>query len=148
MFHRIIFHLLIVRSLSYSVNRGAVCSQLFLNLTCRSTQKAAHIKRFLRLQIVIKPVDEKTNKMYSFNITLKCNAINVHWNTRPQITLQIWCLVKVRTSWPVLLKAYDWSSWILTECNLSWKIVKYYILSEVFTINTHLIVLFDLRCDV
>ena len=29
----------------------------------------------------------------------------------------------------VTLKAYDLSSWILTECNLSWKIVKYCILS-------------------
>ena len=27
----------------------------------------------------------------------------------------------------------DWSSWILTECNLSWKIVKYPILSETET---------------
>ena len=89
MFRRIIFHLLIVRSLSYSFNRGAVCFQLFMNITYRSTQKAAHIKRFLRLQIVIKPVDKKTNKIYSFNITLKYNAINVHSNTRPQITLQI-----------------------------------------------------------
>ena len=36
----------------------------------------------------------------------------------------------------VPLKAHDWSSWILAECNLSWKIVKYCILSEVCMINT------------
>ena len=38
--------------------------------------------------------------------------------------------------WTVSLKAHDWSSWILTECNLSWKIVKYRILSEVCMINS------------
>jgi len=30
----------------------------------------------------------------------------------------------------------NWSSWILTECNLSWKFVKYCILSEVCMINS------------
>ena len=38
--------------------------------------------------------------------------------------------------WTVLLKAHDWSSWILTKCNLSWKIVKCRILSEVCMINS------------
>ena len=33
-------------------------------------------------------------------------------------------------------KIHDWSSWTLTECDLSWKIVKYRILSEVCMINS------------
>ena len=33
-------------------------------------------------------------------------------------------------------KPHDWSSWILTECNLSWKLVKYRIPSEVCMINS------------
>ena len=38
--------------------------------------------------------------------------------------------------WTVSLKVHDWSSWILTKCNVSWKIVKYCILSEVCMINS------------
>ena len=67
---------------------------------------------------------------------LKRNSINVHSNTP-----------KLATGWP-----YRWfwiffsgfanskrvfrSSWILNECNLYFKIVKYCILSEVCVINT------------
>ena len=38
--------------------------------------------------------------------------------------------------WTVSLKAHYWSSWILNKCNLSWKTVKYRILSEVCMKNT------------
>ena len=67
---------------------------------------------------------------------LKRNSIKVHSNTRPHWQLAL----EMRTGWPygcfwnffltVSLKAHDWLSWILT-CNLSWKIVKCRILSEV-----------------
>ena len=43
--------------------------------------------------------------------------------------------------WTLSLKAHNWSSWILTECNLSWKTVKYCILSEVCMINSTVIFL-------
>ena len=46
MFYRVIFLLLIVSSLSWNFNRCAVCFQSFMNITCRSTQNAARIKRF------------------------------------------------------------------------------------------------------
>ena len=59
MFHRIIFLLLTVSSLSCNFNRRAVCFQSFLNIACRTTQNAARIKRFLRLHIVIKPLNKK-----------------------------------------------------------------------------------------
>ena len=61
MFHRIIFLLLIVSSLSCNFNRCAVCFQSFLNIACRSTQNATRIKCFLRLHIVIKPLNKKIN---------------------------------------------------------------------------------------
>ena len=70
-----------------------------------------------------------------FLVMLKRNSINLHWRSS-----------KVRTGWPygwfwtffstVSLKAHDWSSWILTECSLSWKFVKYCILSEVSMIHS------------
>ena len=65
MFHRIIFLLLIVSSLSCNFNRCAVCFQSFMNIACRSTQNAARIKRFLRLHIVIKPLNKKINTINS-----------------------------------------------------------------------------------
>ena len=40
------------------------------------TQNAARIKRFLRLHIIIKPVNKKINN--KFIIMLKSNSINVH----------------------------------------------------------------------
>ena len=42
MFHRIIFVLLIVSSLSCNFKRFAVYFQSFMNIACRSTQNAAH----------------------------------------------------------------------------------------------------------
>ena len=60
MFHRVIFLLLIVSSLSCNFNRCAVCFQSFMNIACRSTQNAARIKCFLRSHIVIKPLNKNT----------------------------------------------------------------------------------------
>ena len=50
---------------SYNFNRFAVCFQSFINNACRSTQNAARIKRFLRLHIVIKPLNKKINTINS-----------------------------------------------------------------------------------
>ena len=80
MFHEIIFLLLIVSSLSCNFNRCAVCFQSFMNIACRSTQNVVRIKRFLRLHIVIKPLNKKINIKKLF-IMLKRNSINVHSNT-------------------------------------------------------------------
>ena len=53
--------------------------------------------------------------------------------------------LEMRTGWPYgwfwkflngFAKSPRWSPWTLTECNLSWKIVKYCILSEVCMINS------------
>ena len=72
-----------------------------------------------------------------FLVMLKRNSINLHFKfgagqkwepASRRVILEIF--------WTVSLKAHDWSSWILTECNLSWKIVKYRILSEVCMINS------------
>ena len=73
MFHRIIFPLLIFSSLSCNFNRCAVCFQSFMNIACRSTQNAARIKRFLRLHIVIKPLNPKNHS--KFFIMLKRNSM-------------------------------------------------------------------------
>ena len=53
--------------------------------------------------------------------------------TRNENRLAVWVILEI--FWTVSLKAHDWSSWILTKCNLSWKIVKCRILSEVRIIN-------------
>ena len=63
-----------------------------INIACRSTQNAERYskKRFLRLQIVIKPWVK--NRLNKFFITLKRNSF--------KISSQIWRLSKVRTGWP------------------------------------------------
>ena len=78
-----------------------------------------------------------------FVIMLKRNSIKFMANTRPHTDsshyrnenrLAVWVILEI--FWTVSLKAHDWSSWILTECSLSWKIVKYRILTEVCIINS------------
>ena len=150
MFHRIIFLLLIVSSLSCNFNRCAVCFQSFMNIACRSTQNAARIKRFLRLHIVIKPFNKK-NKHNKFFIMLKRNSFNVHWKFG---ACQKWepagrigdfgNFLKGFAERPRVLRTV----WILNECNLSWKVVKYCILSEVCMIKIapHITVSPQMRC--
>ena len=136
MFHQITFLLLIVSSLSCNFNRCAVCFQSFMNIACRSTQNAARIKRFLRLHIVIKPLNKKINTINSllcWTVTLLMFTENLAL-VKSENRLAVWVILEI--FWTVSLKAHDWSSWILTECNLSWKIVKYCILSEVCMINS------------
>ena len=70
MFHRVIFLLLIVSSLSCNFNHCAVCFQSFMNIAGRSTQNAARIKDLLKLHIVMKPLNKK-NKHNKFLIMLK-----------------------------------------------------------------------------
>ena len=136
MFHWIIFLLLIVSSLSCNFNRCAVCFQSFMNIACRSTQNAARIKRFLRLHIVIKPLNKKIsiiNSLLCWRVTLlmfTANLALVKCENRLAVLLVI-----LEIFWTFSLKARDWSPWILTEWNLSWQIVKYCILSEVCIIN-------------
>ena len=136
MFHRIIFLLLIVSSLSCNFNRCAVCFQSFMNIACRSTQNAARIKRFLRLHIVIKPLNKK-NKHNKFFIMLKRNSFNVHWKFG---ACQKWepagrigdfgnFLNGFAKSQRLIVLNIDW-------VQLFWKTVKYCILSEVCMINT------------
>ena len=135
MFHRIIFLLLIVSTLSCNFNRCAVCFQSFMNIACRSTQNAARIKRFLRLHIVIKPLNKKikiANSLLCWSVTLLMFTANLAL-VKSENRLAVYVILEI--FWMVLLKAHYWSSWILTECNLSWKIVKYCILSEVCMIN-------------
>ena len=111
-----------------------------MNIACRSTQNVARIKRLLSLHIVIKPLNKKNNKFF---IMLKCNSINIHSNT-----------LQLATGWPLCRWFWKFfsgfaksprvlrSSWILNECNLYFKTVKYCILSGVCM---RLIVLFHLR---
>ena len=117
MFHRIIFLLLIVSGLSCNFNRFAVCFQSFMNIAYRSTQNAARIKRFLRLHIVIKPLN--TKKHSKFFIMLKRNSINVQ------------CKFGARRKWEPAGRTGDFGNflngfaksqrvllcWILNECN-------------------------------
>ena len=124
-------------SQKYNFHRFVVCFQSLMNMACRSTQNAAHIKRFLRLHIAIKPlIKNKHNKSL---IMWKRNSF--------KISLQIWHLSKVRTGWPYkwfwkfferfrqkVSACFDGSE--LNECNLSWKIVNYCILYEVCMIKT------------
>ena len=70
------FHWLLVVPLQFY--RYVVRFQSFMNIARRSTQNTARIKRFLRLHIVIKPLNKK-DKHSKFFIMLKRNSFNVHW---------------------------------------------------------------------
>ena len=136
MLHRIISLLLIVSSLSCNFHR---CSVVF----SRSWTSLAGVLKMPYQTLfqahryeTIKQKQNKHNKLFMLKR-------NVHSNTPPQFALKI-CLkreplavyVILEIFCTVSLKAHDWSSWILTECNLSWKIIKYSILSEVCMINS------------
>ena len=132
MFHRIISLLLIV-------NVSLAVPFVFMNIACRSTQTVARIKRFLKLHIVIKPLSKKINIINS----LLCWSVTLSHSTQLACTANL-ALVKCenrlavyRWFWKFFKRfaKYDWSSLILTECNLCC-IVKYGILSEVCMINT------------
>ena len=101
MFHRITFLLSIVGSLYCNFNRCAVCFQSFMTIPSRSTQSAARIKRFLRLHIVIKPLNKKVNiinPLLSWSVTL----LMFFPTLRLQLALQIWRLSKGRTDCPYI----------------------------------------------
>ena len=105
------------------------------------TQNAARIKRFSRLRIVIKALNKTINiinYLICWSVTLlmfiqtldhnlHCKFVKSENRLAVQVILEIF--------WTVSLKAHDWFSWILSEWNLSWKIMKYCILSEVCMIN-------------
>ena len=115
----------------------------FMNIACRSTQKCRAYQtlykishRYNRNHWITK------NNNNKFAIILKRNYTKVHSNTRSHHQLAL----EMRTGWP---HGWFWkylngfarsprfgSSWKLTKCNLSWKIVKYRILSEVCMINS------------
>ena len=151
MFHQIIFLLLIVSSLSCNFNRCAVCFQSFMNIACRSTQNAARIKRFLRLHIVIKPLNKKINTINS----LLCWSVTLLMFIQTLHSLQLagryigdfGNFFSGFAKSPRVLRSF----WILNECNLYCKIVKYSncILPEACMVKTapHSI-LSQLRCDV
>ena len=141
-FHRIIFLLPIVSSLSCNFNRCAICFQSFMNIPCRSTQNAARINRFWRLHIVLKPLNKKKNIISS----ILCWSVTL---LRFIQTLSSHCKFGTSQKWepdgrigyfgnffngfarnPRVLR----SSWILMYC----KIVKNCILSEVCMIKTAL----------
>ena len=65
------FHWLLVVPLQFY--RYVVRFQSFMNIARRSTQNTARIKRFLRLHIVIKPLNKKINiinSLFCWSITL------------------------------------------------------------------------------
>ena len=145
MFHRIIILLLIVRSLACNFNRLSVPFVFIVHehrLRDRVLKNVARIKRFIRLHIVITETIKKQkiiiiNSLLCWRVTLLKfiqtldHADSLHY--RIENRLAVWVILEM--FWTVSLKAHDWSSWILTECNLSWKIVKYRILSEVCMIR-------------
>ena len=130
------FYWLLVVSCHF--NHFAVCFQSFINIAWRSTQNAARIKRFLRLHIVIKPLDKK-NKHNKFFIMLKRNSFNVHWKFG---AYQKWEPAGRIGDFGTFLNRFAKSPRVLRTLlnidwvHLSWKIVKYWILSEVCMIQT------------
>ena len=103
------FYWFLVVSCNFS--RFAVCFQSFINIACRSTQNAINVQ----------------------------NTFNVHWKFG---AYQKWEPAGRIGDFGIFLNGFAKSPrvlrwfWILNECNFSWKIVKYCILSEVCLIKT------------
>ena len=123
MFHRIIFLLWIVSSLSCNFNCCVVCFQLFMK-SFAGALKTPHVSNIFEDCTSLQNHKIK-NKYDKFFIMLKGNSIDVHSDT-PQLA----------TGWPyrwfwIFFSGFAksrcvlWSSWILNECNLYFKIVKY-----------------------
>ena len=109
-----------------------------------SPDRTSCIERFLRLHTVTKPLNKKINiinYLLCWSVTLLMSLKHSTTACSTNFALvrsekRLARAVILEISWTVSSKAHDWSSWILTECNLSWKIVKYFILSGVCMINS------------
>ena len=120
-----IFYLLIVSSLSSNFNRFVVCFWSFMNFACRSTQNAARIKCFLRLHIVIKPLNDnkKNNKFF---IMLKRNSLNLHcqfgarqkWEPADRIGDFGNFLNGFARSPRLIVLIIDWEQFVLKRCEI------------------------------
>ena len=132
------YWLLLVVSLAILIAVPFVFSRSWTSHAGASTQNASRIKRFSRLHIVIKPLNKKKiniiNSLLCWRVTLLMFTANLAV-VKSENRLAVYKVI-LEIFWTFSLKAHDWSSWILTECNLSRKIVKYCILSEVCMINS------------
>ena len=134
MFHRIIFLLLIVSSLS-CLSVQFVFSRSWTSLACRSTQNAARIKCFWRLNILIKPLNKKrnmTNYLLCWSVTLLMFIRTLHSS---QPAGRIGYFGNFFSGFAKSPRVFR-SSWILNKCNLFFRIMKYCILAEVCMIKT------------
>ena len=113
-FHRILFLLLIVSSLSCNLIAVPIVFSRSVNIAYRSTQNEA-LNHWIK---------NKHNKFFM----LERNSVNAHSNTLRSSHYKSDGLAKSPRVLP--------SSWILNECNLYCKIVKYCFLSEVCMIKT------------
>ena len=92
-----------------------------MNIACRSTQNAARIKRFLRLHIVIKPLNKK-NKHNKFFIMLKRNSFKFLCKFSAYQKLEpAGCIGDFGNFFNGFAKSQRVPRWsrILNECNLS-----------------------------
>ena len=129
------FRWLLVVSLAILIAVPFIFSS-FMNIACRSliTQNAAYqtlfkiTHRYKTLEINF------INSLLCWSVTLLMVSANLAL-VKSENRLAVLILI-LEIFWTVSLKAKGWSSWILTECNLFWKIVKYCILSEVCMINS------------
>ena len=104
------FYRLLVVSCNF--NRYSVCFQSFMNIACRSTQNSASIKRFLRLRIVIKPLNKKINILNS----------SLYWSVTLLMFIQK--LITARTANLALVKSENRLAvyWVILE--IFWSFVK------------------------
>ena len=87
-------------------------------LAYKTLFKITHRCKTLKINLI--------NSLLCWSVTLLMFSANLAlFKSENRLAVLILILVSVS------LKAKDWSSWILTECTLSYKIVKYCILSEV-----------------
>ena len=152
-----VFLLLIFISLSCNFNRCAVCFQLFMNIACRSTQNAACIKRFLRLHIIIRPLNKKKksiiNSLFCWSVTLLLFIQTLYHSSHWKFgACQKWELAGHIGNFGNVLNGFaigrrlivlniDWVRFVLKNCEILH-------LSEVWMINTarHSTVSPQIRC--
>ena len=132
MFHRIIFLLLIVSSLSCNFNRCAVCFQSFSEHRLQEVLKMPRVSSAFEDYRLLKPLNKKItiiNSLLCWNVTLL-----MFIQTRPQLALQnsepaghiYWVILEifltVLAKSPLVLRSIvlsiEWVHFVLQNCEI------------------------------
>ena len=125
MFHRILFLLLIISSLSCNFNRCPDCFQSFSEQRFPEYSKCRALNHF--------KIKNKHNKFF---IILELNCVNVHSDTRHsqhckiqnrlavQVILEIFLTVQPKPTRALIVLNIEWKQFVLKNCQILHSVVR------------------------